>query len=210
MRTFLSLLALGILAVSSVAKAEEYDAIEESMTDADMTVTHSPDMLLRLKSGVMFPAENGEVSHLMPVTLDWSYLGFDGFALGAEISWASGSHSVDRFDMDTLQSAGFSAHRTMANVLATADYKFQLGTARVFAGAKLGAVFYRQSYTLYAGPVSVRTPKDDTKTVFTAGPSLNIDMPVKGPFFVNLGGDYLLSENATQSGSLYAGLGADF
>jgi hypothetical protein len=210
MRYFASLALICLVVGASSARAEEFDNLDESVTEADSVVSQSSGigMLMRLKSGVNFPQENGEVTHFTPITLDWQYLNLGAFALGVEITWAQGSHEVSRFD--GTNSVGLDLHKTMALTLAEADYKIQFGTARVLAGVKAGGLFYRDSMTLFAGPVNASIPHNNSKTVFTAGPSLNVDVPVKGRFFLNLSGDYLVSENSYQFGSLYAGVGADF
>lgn len=103
--------------------------------------------------------------------------------------------------------AMFNLSKTEVLALASGNYFLGLGSTRIAAGVKLGALFYSDKTSLSAGlPVPEAT---SSKTVFTAGPSLDVDLPITGSWFTNVGGDYMISENHYHFGSLYVGLGVN-
>ena len=167
---------------------------------------HADDMggsFLRLKSGSNHPQENGDVTHFTPIAIDGIYRLSNSFGLGLHFMYATGNHAVYAVQGPNL--AGFNLSKTMVLPMASGDYFFDFGSTRIGLGVKAGALFYSDLTTLSSGTYVPDTT--NSNTLFTAGPTVDIDLPLKGTWFVNVGGDYMISQNHYHFGSLYVGLG---
>jgi hypothetical protein len=120
--------------------------------------------------------------------------------------YSTGNHSISSIQGSNL--ATFNLSKKMVLPMASGDYFFDFGSARVGLGLKMGALLYSEETTLSAG---VYVPSvSDSKTLFTAGPTIDLDLPLKGSVFANIGGDYMFSQTKYQFGSLYVGLGLNW
>jgi hypothetical protein len=162
--------------------------------------------LLRLKSGINYPQENGEVTHYTPIAIEGVYRLSQAFGVGVHSMYSSGNHAVYAVQGPNL--AGFNLSKKMILAMASGNYFTQFGNARIQLGVKAGPLFYSDKVTLSSG-LSV-PDVTSSKTVIAFGPSVDLDLPLKDIWFVNLGGDYMISQNHYHFGSLYVGIGVDF
>ena len=158
---------------------------------------------VRLKSGTSFPQLNGDVDHFTPVGLDGIYRLTENWGVGLHLLYLTGSHSIAHLQGVNL--ALFNLSKREFLPMASGDYFLKLGFARVSIGVKAGPLFYWDRTTLASGtPVPDQT---NSTVLFAAGPTLDVDLPIKNAYFANIGFDSMITQTDQAFTSLYVGLG---
>ena len=160
---------------------------------------------LRLKSGINYLETNAEVSHLNPIAVDAIYRLSPEFGLGLNLMYASGNHSIATAAGSSNLNL-FNLNKKQTQVLVSGSYFFNLGHARASLGAKAGISFNSDTSSLSSG-LSGALGYEVTKNKFTFGPTFDLDLPLYGTWFINVGTDLMVSESFYNFHSLYVGLG---